>query len=93
MNAISSPGIGDLFLILFNLLYFVLIMTLTSLFIERIWIGRTRWLILPLITLSFGLFFLKPSLILDAVAGPFSIRGMLVVTGCGILAGTAMSSL
>ncbi|WP_093883083.1 hypothetical protein [Syntrophus gentianae] len=83
-------------MILFNLLYFVLIMTLTSLFIERIWIGRTRWLILPLITLSFGLFFLKPSLflyILGAVAGPFSIQGMLVVTGCGILAGMAMSSL
>jgi len=38
MNTISSPGISAALLILFNLLYFVFIMLLISLFIERIWI-------------------------------------------------------
>jgi hypothetical protein len=96
MNAISSPGIGAAFLILFNLLYFVLIMILSSLFIERIWIGRSQWVILPFIAFSFALFFLHPRMflhIIEAVAGPFSIQGILVVTGFGILAGMVMSSL
>ncbi|OPY82551.1 MAG: hypothetical protein A4E70_00711 [Syntrophus sp. PtaU1.Bin005] len=96
MNAISSPGISDALLILFNLVYFVMTMILTSLFIERIWIGRTQWLILPLIALSLCLFLLHPPLflhILKAVTGPFSIQGLMVVTGFGVLSGMVMSSL
>jgi len=96
MNTLSSPGIGAAFLILFNLLYFVLIMNLVSLFIERIWIGRSQWLILPMIALSVAVFFVHPALflhIIQAVTGPFSIQGVLVVTGCGILSGMVTSSL
>ena len=96
MNAVSSPGISVALLILFNLLYFVLIMLLMSLFIERIWIGRSRWIILPLVTLSLIIFAIHPGLflrILEAVTGSFSLRGMLEITGFGILAGMVMSSL
>jgi hypothetical protein len=96
MNAVSSPGISVAFLILFNLIYFVLIMLLISLFIEKIWIGRSRWIILPLVTLSLIIFAIHPSLflrILEAVTGSFSLRGMLAVTGFGILTGMVMSSL
>jgi len=96
MNAVSSPGIGAALLILFNLLYFVLITLLVSLFIERIWIGRSRWIILPVISLSFAIFAFHPALflrILETVTGPFSLRGILAITGFGILAGMAMSSL
>jgi len=96
MNAISSPGISDALLILFNLVYFVMTMILTSLFVERIWIGRSQWLILPMIALSVAVFFVHPALflhIIQAVTGPFSIQGVLVVTGCGILSGMVTSSL
>jgi len=95
-TTIYSPGIGAAFLILFNLLYFVLIMLLVSLFIERIWIGRSQWMILPLIAISFTVFFLHPRLflrIMEAVTGSFSISGLLVITGFGILSGMVMSSL
>jgi hypothetical protein len=96
MNAVSSPGISAALLILFNLLYFVIIMLVMSLFIERIWIGRSRWIILPVIALSFVIFAFYPGLflrILETVTGPFSIGGILAITGSGILAGMAMSSL
>jgi hypothetical protein len=96
MNTVSSPGIGTALLILFNLLYFVSIMLLISLFIERIWIGRSRWIILPLVVISFMIFAIHPNLflhILEAVTGSFSLRGMLSITGFGILAGMVMSSL
>ena len=96
MNDVSSPGIGTALLILFNLLYFVSIMLLISLFIERIWIGRSRWIILPVVTFSFAIFVIRPGLflnILEAVTGSFSMRGMLLITGFGILAGMVMSSL
>ena len=96
MNTLSSTGIGTALLILFNLLYFVMIMLLMSLFIERIWIGRSRWLILPLIVFSFTIFALHPGLffrILEAVTGSFSLGGVLMITGFGILSGMVMSSL
>jgi hypothetical protein len=96
MNTVSSPGIGAALLILFNLLYLVLITLLVSLFIEKIWIGRTRWLILPVISLSIVIFAFHPGLflrILETVTGPFSIGGILAITGFGILAGMTMSSL
>lgn len=96
MNTLASPGISAAFLILFNLLYFVLIMMVVSLFIETIWIGPSQWLLLPVIALSFLVFLCKPGLLLrivEAVTGSFSLQGMLVITGCGILAGMAGSSL
>lgn len=96
MNTVSSPGISAALLILFNLLYFVLIMLLVSLFIERIWIGRSKWIILPLITVSITIFILHPGLflrILEAVTGSFSLQGILAITGFGILSGMVMSSL
>ena len=96
MNTVSSPGIGTALLILFNLLYFVAVMLLMSLFIERIWIGRSRWIILPVIAFSLVIFALHPGLfirILETVTGPFSLRGMFAITGFGILAGMVMSSL
>ena len=83
-------------LILFNLLYFVLIMLLMSIFIERIWIGRSRWIILPLVAVSLMIFAIHPGLflrILEAVTGSFSLRGMLDITGLAVLAGMVMSSL
>ena len=96
MNTVSSPGISTALLILFNLLYFVLIMLLTSLFIERVWIGRSRWIILPLVAFSIMIFALHPGLflrMLEVVTGSFSFRGMLAITGFGSLAGMVMSSL
>ncbi|MEN6317853.1 MAG: hypothetical protein ABFD82_03710 [Syntrophaceae bacterium] len=96
MNTIASPGLSTALLILFNLLYFILIMLLVSLFIERIWIGRSRWIILPLVFISFSIFIFRPNLflrILEAVTGTFSLTGMLSITGFGILAGMVMSSL
>ena len=96
MNTVSSPGISTALLILFNLLYFVLIMLLTSLFIERVWIGRSRWIILPLVGFSLVIFALHPGLflrMLEVVTGSFSFRGLLTITGFGSLAGMVMSSL
>lgn len=96
MDTISSPGISAALLILFNLLYFVFIMLLMSLFIERIWIGRSRWIILPLVVFSIAIFALHPGLflrILEAVTGSFSLGRILSITGFGILAGMVMSSL
>jgi hypothetical protein len=96
MNAVSSPGIGAALLILFNLLYFVAVMLLMSIFVERIWIGRSRWIILPLIACSLAIFAFHPILfmrILETVTGSFSIWGMFAITGFGILAGMLMSSL
>ncbi len=96
MNTVSAPGIGTALLILFNLLFFVLIMLLMSIFIERIWLGRSRWIILPVIGFSFVIFAFHPGLflcILESVTGPFSFRGVLTITGFGVLAGMAMSSL
>lgn len=96
MNTIAPQGIGTAFLILFNLLYFVLIMNLVSLFIERIWTGRSQWVILPLIAASLIVFYFHPRLFLrmiEAVTGPLSFSGMLIITGFGILAGMITSSL
>lgn len=96
MNTVSSPGISTALLILFNLLYFVLIMLLTSFFIERVWSGRSRWIILPLVVFSIVIFALHPGLflrMLETVTGLFSLRGMLVITGFGSLAGMVMSNL
>lgn len=96
MNVVSSPGIGTALLILFNMLYFVLVMLLMSLFIENIWIGKSRWIILPLIVFSCTILALHPGLflrILEAVTGSFSLHGMLAITGFGILSGMVMSSL
>jgi uncharacterized membrane protein YqhA len=96
MNAVSSPGIGTALLILFNLLYFVTVMLLMSIFIERIWIGRSRWIILPVIAFLFIVFALYPRLflrILQTVTGSFSIVRLFAITVFGILAGMVMSSL
>ena len=96
MNAASSPGIGTAFLIMFNLLYFVMIVLLITLLIERIWVGWSRWIILPVVTISIAVFGFNPGLLLniiEAVTGPFSLQGVLVITGFGILAGMAASSL
>ena len=96
MNTISSPGIGTALLILFNLQYFVFVTLLISLFIERIWIGRSRWIILPLAVFSIVIFALHPGLLLsllEAVTGSFSLGRMLAITGFGILSGMVMSSL
>jgi hypothetical protein len=96
MLTVSSPGIGSAFLILFNLLYFVGVMLASSLYIENIWIGRSRWIVLPILVISVVVFYFYPGLflqILEGVVGPFSVNGILSVTGFGILAGMAMSSL
>ncbi|MGA2330948.1 MAG: hypothetical protein ABSG75_04240 [Syntrophales bacterium] len=96
MNEVSSPGIGAALLILFNLLYFVAVVLLMSIFIERIWIGRSRWIILPVIAFSLVIFASHPGLfigILTTVTGPFSLLGMFAITGFGILVGMVMSSL
>lgn len=96
MNVVSSPGIGAALSIHFNLFYFVAVMLLMSIFIERIWIGRSRCIILPLIAFSLVIFAFHPTLflrILETVTASFLIRGMFVITGFGILAGMLMSSL
>ncbi len=96
MNTLSSSGIGAALSILFNLLYFVSIALLVSLLVERIWIGKSRWIILPVILLSVALLFLHPGLLLQTlreVTGSFSVRGLLSITGLGILAGMILSSL
>ena len=96
MNVDSSPGIGIALLILFNLLYCVAITLLISLYIERIWIGRSRWIILPLVVFSIVIFAVHPGLflsVLKAVTGSFSLGRMLAITGFGILSGMVMSSL
>ena len=96
MNTLSSSGIGTALSILFNLLYFVSIALLVSLLIERIWIGKSRWILLPLVLLSVAIWFLYPGLLLQTlreVTGSFSVRGLLSITGLGILAGTILSSL
>ncbi len=86
----------DALQILFHLLYFVFILSVTSLFLERIWIGRTRWLILPVIALSLVFFSVYPGLILGvlhAMIGPTTARNFAIITGSGILAGMAGTSL
>jgi len=96
MSSLFSPGGSAALSILCSLLYFVLIMVLTILFIERIWVGRSQWTIVPLVLFSFVLFGFHPALFLDileAVTGFFSFRGMVVISGFGILAGMATSSL
>ncbi|MEN6330546.1 MAG: hypothetical protein ABFD57_01020 [Smithella sp.] len=95
MNSIFIPDIGIALLILFSLLYFVVVMVLTIIFIEQIWTGQSKWIILPVVVFSAVLFGFKPSLLLrlpETIAGlPF--LGFFVVTGFGILAGMAASSL
>jgi hypothetical protein len=96
MNGVSSPGIGTALLILFNLLYFVSVVLLMSISIERVWIGRSRWVILPIIASSIVIFAFRPGLfirMLTTVTGPFSLLGMFAITGFGILAGMVISSL
>ncbi len=96
MNAVSSPSIFDALQILFHLLYFIFVLSATSLVLEKVWIGPTRWTILPVIALSLTLFCIYPGLILrilNAVVGPFSPRSLLVMTGSGMLAGMAGTSL
>ena len=96
MDPLSSPGIGAALSILFNLLYFVTIALLFSLLIERIWIGKSRWILLTLVLLSVAILFLHPGLLLQTLqeeTGSFSMRGLLSITGLGILAGMIMSSL
>jgi len=95
MNSIFLPGIGTALLILFGLLYFVVVMVLSIIFIERVWTGQSKWLILPVVICSAVIFGFHPSLllrILEAMIG-FSISGLFAVTGLGILAGMAASSL
>lgn len=96
METAYTPGIGDALIILFNLLYFVGVMLASSLFIEHIWISRSKWVILPVIAMSILLFFCYPGLlehILKGVVGPFTLKGILTVTGVGILSGMVMSGL
>lgn len=96
MLTVSSPGIGTAFLILFHLLYFVGITLASSLFIENIWIGRSRWIVLPLLAITLVIFYFTPGLLLrllEVVIGPFSVSGILSITAFEIIAGLAMSSL
>lgn len=96
MSNVNSLEIISVFGILFNLLYFVLVMFLMSFFIEVIWIGRSQWIILPLVILSLALLGFHPTLfihILKTVTGTFSFSGILIITGLGILAGMIASSL
>ena len=95
MKSIFSPGIGTALLILFSLLYFVVVTVLTIIFIERLWTGQSKWLILPMVVFSAVIFGFHPSLLLripEAMSG-FPCSGLFVVTGLGILAGMAASSL
>lgn len=95
MNSIFIPGIGTALLILFGLLYFVVVTVLTIIFIERIWTGQSKWLILPVVVFSAVLFGFQPSLLLRLPETMAGIRCLefFVVTGFGILAGMAASSL
>lgn len=99
MNTATSPGVPgimDAVQILFHLLYFVFVLSATSLFLEKVWIGRTRWIILPVIALSLVLFSIHPGLvpgILTAIIGPSTISNLAVITGSGILAGMVATSL
>jgi hypothetical protein len=96
MSSVPSPTIGSALLILFNLLYFVMMMLVASLIIERVWIGRSRWITLPLVATSFLIFSLHPGLflrILESVTDPFSFSGLVAISGFGILSGLVMSSL
>jgi hypothetical protein len=92
----SSPGIATALLILFHLMYFVTITLLSSLFIEKLWVGRSRWIIQPLAALSVTALAIYPGFILHIIKGltaSFSVSGILSITGFGILAGAVMSSL
>jgi hypothetical protein len=96
MDLMAVNGISDAIGILFHLLYFVLIMLAASVFLDRIWIGRSQWIVLPLIAASILIFSLYPGLllrILGAVTGPVSVRSLAVIAGFGILAGMVMASL
>lgn len=95
MNSIFLPGIGTAFLILFGLLYFVVVMVLSIIFIERVWTGPSKWLILPVVVFTAVIFVFHPSLLLrffETMSG-LPILGFLGVTGLGMLAGMAASSL
>lgn len=90
------PDITDALLILFNLLYFVLILSVTSLLIERVWLGSSRWVILPIVASAFIAFPVCPRLIviiLRSLIGPFSWLNFLIITATGIWAGMAVTSL
>jgi len=95
MNSIFIPGIGTALLILFSLLYFVVVTILSIIFIERVWTGHSKWLILPIVISSAVVFGLQPSLVLHlpATMAGLPCLGFFVVTGFGILAGMAASSL
>jgi hypothetical protein len=96
MSNFNSPEIITVLMILFNLLYFVLVMFLMSFFIEVIWIGRSQWIILPLVIFSLAALGFHPTLFLhnlEAVTGTVSFLGILVITGFAILAGMIASSL
>lgn len=95
MNSIFLPGIGTAFLILFGLLYFVVVMVLSIIFIERVWTGPSKWLILPVVVFTAIIFVFHPSLLLrffETMSG-LPILGFLGITGLGMLAGMAASSL
>ncbi len=92
----SSPDITDALLILFNLLYFVLILSITSLLIERIWLGWSRWIILPVVASALIVFPIYPRLIvriLQSLIGPFSLVNFFIITAMGVWAGMAITSL
>ncbi|MEQ8152727.1 MAG: hypothetical protein ABRQ30_04140 [Smithellaceae bacterium] len=95
MNSIFLPGIETAFLILFGLLYFVVVMVLSIIFIERVWTGPSKWVILPVVVFSAVIFGFQPSLLLrifETMSG-LPCLGFLGVTGLGMLAGMAASSL
>ncbi|HPL64786.1 MAG TPA: hypothetical protein PK587_13570 [Syntrophales bacterium] len=96
MEQMAANGISDAIGILFHLLYFVLIMLGTSVFLDRIWAGRSQWIVLPLVAASILLFSVYPGLllgILKSVTGPVSIGSLVVIAGFGVLAGMVMASL
>ncbi|MEN6375622.1 MAG: hypothetical protein ABFD75_12715 [Smithella sp.] len=95
MNSILLPGIGTAFLILFGLLYFVVVMVSSIIFIERVWTGQSKWIILPVVILSAVIFGFHPSIFLrifETTSG-LPCSGLFAVTGLGILAGMAASTL
>ena len=95
MNSIFLPGFGTALLILFGLLYFVVVTVGSIIFIERVWTGQSKWLILPVIISAAVVFGYHPSLFLRILEAMFQLPclGLFVITGFGILAGMTASSL
>ena len=96
MDNLFSSGINTALSILISLFYFVLVMLMTIIFLERVWTGPSQWAIVPVVLCSLALLGFHPSIfliIIDAVTGFFSFQGVSVMTGVGILAGMASCSL